>query len=297
MRIREANNRVPDYVFWSVLNAEGKDLKNTLVRKWQGLLGDRSLREEAYQSFLSDHAGFFFSDGIYRMVVLSKIRLGANWVTDFVNTCSQQSYGFSYELIEIESPHTPPFNRSGKPSERLSQAVQQIQNWKRWIDSNRSEAKRLFPSANFTLADSPNFTYTVYIGSRENTQKWQEQRNFHSKELGIKIRSFDSLTDRVRTRPIMDFWIGGDETGPKLLPSLRNQLMNPFFKAYNDSVWRQIISSTNFVLYHMVTTNADSLLRNREYNRLYKTFLGLWKSLPRRTKNLYRTRNRQLGEL
>ena len=75
---------------------------------------------------------------------------------------------------------------------RLVAAVQQIHSWKQWIEENRDEAKRLFPSALFSLHDSASFRFTIYIGRGENTANWLERRNFYSKEVGIEIRSFDA---------------------------------------------------------------------------------------------------------
>ena len=103
-------------LFWSILNHEGARVRSRIVRRWQRLLDDRKAQEEEYHQFLHDNAAWFFSDGINRLVVLSKVRLGANCVTDFVSTYSQLSYGFLYELIEIESPHTVPFTKAGNPS-------------------------------------------------------------------------------------------------------------------------------------------------------------------------------------
>ena len=96
---------------WSILNGNQARSRTRIVNAWKTLLKNKATPEETYQQFLHDNAGWFFADGIWRLIVLSKIRLGANWITDFVSTYSQLSYGFNYEFIEIKSPHTPPFTK------------------------------------------------------------------------------------------------------------------------------------------------------------------------------------------
>ena len=277
-----------DFVCWSILNSDQVRSRTRIVNAWKALLNDKATPEETYHRFLHDNAGWFFADGIWRLIVLSKIRLGANWITDFVSTYSQLSYGFNYELIEIESPHTPPFSKAGKPSMRLVAAVQQIHSWKQWIEGNRDEAKRLFPSTLFSVHDTASFRFTIYIGTRENTANWLERRNFYSKEVGIEIRSFDALTDHLMRRPVMNFWLGGDEVAfSPLSLHVRNRLMNPFAKAYTDTIWRAMISNPKFKLFHMITTNAELLLQNRTYSKEHLVFMKDLRNIPETVKNVH----------
>src|ERR1041384_7194799 len=125
--------------------------------RWIAMLGDESLREEAYQQFLTEHAGLFFSHPSAGddQLVSAKVRLGSDFTTDFVVAASVRSLGTNYTLIEIESPHTAPYTAAGTPSARLNTAVQQVLDWRRWIERNREEAKRLFPSKQFIRQNDP----------------------------------------------------------------------------------------------------------------------------------------------
>jgi hypothetical protein len=127
--------------------------------------------------------------------VISKVPLGADHVTDFVFGRDEASYGFAYEFVELESPHTPAFTRAGHPSARLSMAVQQVLNWKTWLDANRSEAKKLFRSSPFTLYDTPTVSFTIYIGrSSDRPDELLALRNRYANEININIHGFDHLT-------------------------------------------------------------------------------------------------------
>ncbi len=286
-----------ELIFWSILNHEAAAVRERIVRRWRRILTDRNHNEETYHRFLHDNAGWFFSDGVNRLVVLSKIRLGANCVTDFVTTYSQMSHGFFYELIEIESPHAPPFTNAGDPSARLAHAIRQIHDWKDWLEENREGAKRLFPSALFSIHDCANFRFTIYIGNRENTSRWLPQRNRLSSELGIEIRSFDALTDHLKRRPLLDFSILSEEIGYPISTKMMNELANPFAKAHSDKVWRQITADPNFRLHHMITTNVPLLLKNREYSNEYARFLLYWHKLPKTVRDNYVESSRGLQRL
>lgn len=234
--------------------------------QWTAMLDDRSLKEEAYQQFLTEHAGFFFSNRMAGgdQLVSAKVRLGSDFTTDFIVAASERSLGINYTLIEIESPHTAPYTRAGAPSARLSNAVQQVSNWRRWIERNREEAKRLFPSKQFIRQDDPNFSYMVVIGRRGDDH--EEKRNDYARQFGIQIRSFDTFTDALVSRRFQPFvWISRDIV-PIISEQTNNAYANPFYIAYSDPEWRRIATEGEYNVSHTVAINLDLLLRNRRYN-------------------------------
>lgn len=115
----------------------------------------KTCAEESYHRFIAKHAGFFFCDHERRFVTTSKLRLGADYLIDFAVAEERRSKGLYWELIEIETPYTPPFTRRGVPSAKLTNAIQQILDWKRWLIENRREAERLFPSNGIRTQKSP----------------------------------------------------------------------------------------------------------------------------------------------
>jgi hypothetical protein len=230
------------------------------------MLEDENLREEAYQRFLTEHAGLFFSHPSAGddQLISAKVRLGSDFTTDFVVAASVRSLGINYMLIEIESPHSSPYTAAGAPSARLNTAVQQILDWRRWIERNREEAKRLFPSKQFIRHDDPNFSYMIVIGRRESGD--EARRNDYAKKLGITIRSFDYLTDALISRRFQPFvWISRDIV-PVISEQENNAYANPFYVAYSDPEWRRIASEGEYNASHVVASNLDLLMRYRRYN-------------------------------
>ncbi len=268
MKLKNPCSTDNNYYSWSLLHREKRDIVIKLENEWNRLLSENA-KEEVYHSFLSKHAGFFlarlFDD---ESIVISKLRLGSDFIVDFVKTYDRLSAGIQYEFIEIETPGTPPYTKRGNPSARLMAAVQQIDNWRDWIKENRNEFHKIFPFYNRGIIPSERLTFTVIIGTRKNSHQWLERRNHFSDEHSIHIRSFEFFTDNLKRRTFPDF------VKPHLLEmsSLTQQieLANPFFRAYNDDSWRELI--TSYRKSQGKIELVETLLKHRDYNDLLDKF-------------------------
>lgn len=261
----------------------GSPVFSAIREEWISLLNDSSQREEAYQVFLANHAGLFFPlTTLWReQLVIAKLQLSNNYVTDFVVACNDRSGGFRYTFAEIESPHTPPFTKNGQPSARLSTAVQQLCDWQRWLEQNRSAAKKMFPSKEFIIADQPNFNFLIIMGRRENTENYLAERNYYSKKLDIEIRSFDYLTDVLDRKRFESFTTISHDLATRISDVQNNTFANPFFRAYTDADWRDIVRSPKLSISHMVGQNLSMLLEKRNYNTAAQArFMTYLKTLP-----------------
>lgn len=279
---------------WFLLNFEARPIVERIVSEWDELLNDTNNNEAVYHQFLAEYAGFFFSDGDYRIPVVSKLRLGADYETDFVVVTDKASYGFEYEFIEIETPHTVPYTSKGDPSALLTHSMQQVRNWRTWLEANRSEAKKLFPSKLFTMYDTPNFAFSVYIGRWSTSESFFAFRNRLAAESNIWVHTFDHLTYFLKNRTFGLYpaivWPDWKQVDSHTL----NRLANPFFKAYSDRKWRKIVGSYNLNLTHMIAKNAELLLKHREYNNLFREFIAIWNGLSYDKRNDYITKMEQL---
>ena len=178
--------------YWPHLQSKaGRPVLEAIQSAWEQLINKDDAKEVEYQEFLRQHAGFFFGKRAEMVLVLSKIRLGSQYETDFVVCTDNRSQGLSYNFIELEVPHTGPYTKEGNPHTRLTHAIQQVEDWRLWIEANREEAKRLFPSPGFIDRDVPNFEFIVVIGTRENSERWLHKRNAWAQRQNLQIRSFD----------------------------------------------------------------------------------------------------------
>lgn len=261
---------------WFILYSDANDIVKIIQKEWIRLLSNSNNIEEKYQKYIHEHAGFFLADRWKKNVIISKLRLGANCIPDFVIGIDARSKGFRYCLIEIKTPHTPPYIKKGDPSADLTHAMQQIRDWKAWLEKNTQEAQRIFPSDKFSLQ---NFEYLIYIGNRKNSEEFVEDRNRLAEENNIEIRSFDSLTDNLLKGNFDTFLTMSSSESESLPIEINNQLANPFCKAYTDKNWRKIVNSHKFCDFHIISKNAHILLKNRDYNPLLAKFQKIWRNL------------------
>ncbi|WP_312106410.1 Shedu anti-phage system protein SduA domain-containing protein [Acinetobacter venetianus] len=255
---------------------------NQIKDEWLNLLANKKAKELDYQLFLQQHAGFFFpSSWDNEEIIVSELVLGSEYRADFMIASSQRSYGFVYTLIEIEVPHEPAFTKNGQPRARLTHALQQIRDWKRWIENNRDQANRIFPSKRNTVTGVQHFEYIVVIGRRTDaTSDFDDKRNQLAKDLGVQIRSFDWFTDNFLKKRFSSFnCYSSDLIGPT--KDQDNDLSNPFYYAYSSKNWHDFINSPQLKLSHMIGHNIASLLSLRTLNleRLNQFKIEL-KSLP-----------------
>ena len=106
---------------WASLKKENSHILTEIISKWTELLNS-NLPEADYHEFIKEHAGFFFS-GFDRYMTISKLKLGSEFETDFVNIKDQRSNGIIYEFIEIEKPSSKLFTQNGTPAKDFNNAL------------------------------------------------------------------------------------------------------------------------------------------------------------------------------
>lgn len=155
-----------------------------MVRQFKALL-DLDPSEEQVQVFLSEHPVMLFPTALS---VRPKVKLGSDWVTDFVIRRSESDY----ELVEIESPSHPLYTKQPNPSKQLTHAVKQVQDWRQWISEFPDYARRDLPG----MARPQG---RVIIGRRARlTTEAAKALHHHNQELNhIVIETYYDLIARV----------------------------------------------------------------------------------------------------
>jgi hypothetical protein len=240
-------------------------IASELTKRWKRLLTTAGVKEHQYGTLISDYPAFFLLGmGGSPYFAISELRLGADYVVDLVIASDEASGGMVYTLIELERPQDIPFKANGDKRARLSHALDQVGNWKRWIEDNRREARRLFPcGVNKRL---PILRYRIVIGTGLNTEKWTEKRNDFATKTQLDIRSYDSLTEHLRVFPrlFQDKSILWSAEERDLTFRARNALANPFFRAFTDAEWRRLATELADSP-HFTELNAWVFLKHRSY--------------------------------
>lgn len=243
---------------WSILS-ESHPLITAVVDQWQQLLGEDH-HEKVYHNFLRKHANLFLVDGLNSYFAISKLKLGSELELDFAIPYEDHSRGLIWELIEIKRPQIAPYTENGVPSAKLTEATQQIRDWKHWIQTSRSEAKKLFSLWSVRSMRQPNFVYTIIIGTRNNSEKWLKERNQYAQENGVQVRSFDYLTERIKKKVYLDKALIGSGNWDAQNPELCIAIANPFIEAFTDSQWKKFLREPDVHGPHFIKNSCNSLL-------------------------------------
>ncbi|WP_321369967.1 Shedu anti-phage system protein SduA domain-containing protein [uncultured Draconibacterium sp.] len=241
----------------SIINTT--DFKRNLEEEWNALL-DENLTERHYHKFLIDNAGLFLGNENCHLVI-SKLKLGSDFETDFVTLSDGFSNGNRFELIEIKQPGAKLFTEKGLISKEFNQAIQQIRNWKRWLIDNRTWFKNYLPTINTRVISKSQLKFKIIIGRRLTNPHDIEKRNQIADEIGAEIRSFDYLSDKFKRREFYHTtWLATDKE------FYGEFLANPFYKAFTDSKWKQFCNSEQISGSHFYSHHCEKILKYRKYN-------------------------------
>jgi len=133
--------------------------------------------------------------------VIPQKRLGAEFVTDFI-VGERSSIGFEWLAVELESPRARLFAKDGDPRKALTHALRQVTDWRSWLQNNQNYAARARGENGLGLTDIvANIPSLIIIGRRaETSESTKARRAQMSRDLGIKIHTYDWLVDLARER-------------------------------------------------------------------------------------------------
>jgi hypothetical protein len=120
----------------------------------------------------------------------SKIKLGDQFVVDFAGF-DKSSVGPEWYLIEIESPTCRMFTKAGRQSAKLTHTIQQLSDWRTWVDENLESARRLMPYIDHPLG-------YIFMGRRNDLDQAEQtllRRIIMENRLLFRIHSLDRLLD------------------------------------------------------------------------------------------------------
>ena len=274
---------VPTLVQWSALERGANFIVRRLVRQWAKLLKQPQRAEAACHRFLAENAGIFLQRAQNFPAMISKLRLGAEFVTDLVLVENCYSEGAKYHLLELESPLDPLFTKKGVASQPLLAAIHQVIGWKSWLEAHRGEARRLFPSLMHGYNGDAVFTYSVVIGRRVKDPELLKRRRELAANLGIGIRSFDSMADGITNRWFHDTMTPISGAKDKDLDDEDlSELDNPFRRALTDPDLRELVRGEldGGHFYHAVGMKYRSMGRHSRHLAAFRKWAREHGHLP-----------------
>jgi len=130
--------------------------------------------------------------------VIPHQRMKVQMMTDFV-IGGMSSDRFEWFAVELESPKARSFTRSRDPGRQLNHAIQQVQDWRAWLQRNLNYAARGREEGGLGLTDIvPRLPGLILIGRRsEFLQGSREPRLEMIADLNINIHTYDWLLESV----------------------------------------------------------------------------------------------------
>ncbi len=164
---------------------------------------DAAADEEDLQRFLSDNP-VFLEPAFAR--VWPKLPLGAH-VTDFV---FQRATG-EYLVVELEHPRKKLFTKRGVQSAQLTQAIDQVLDWRRYIEDNLTTVQRELGLENIT----PNPKSMIVIGRARDLagENRRKLATLAGQWPNLRILTYDDL--RTETVQRLENMAGPLERGAK----------------------------------------------------------------------------------
>lgn len=253
---------------WTILNDKYSDILDDVRSEWNSLMS-QNYNEEQYHKFIAEHSSMCWGNNFYFSI--SKLDLGGKFIPDFVLVSENGSLGLQYTLVEIEKPCTQSVTQQGDSAVGLTHAIGQIRNWKHWIKNHIKEAGELFPSK-FSSEGDGHINYMLIIGKRSELDFDKElERYKQGLEVGYEIRTFDYITDNLKSYRAYDFIHPNSDVNSKYWEEgLFYEFANPFFKSIDNKEWQKLVRNPDLVRTHMIGQNIkifnDVMKANEKYN-------------------------------
>jgi hypothetical protein len=174
--------------------------------------GEDGEDERPIQRCLASHpellATLFSSS--YGTFVRPQVSLGGNKVPDFA-VATADTAGIHWILIELESPRAALAIAKGRLADKAREGVQQIEDWREWLQANLDYAHRPPEEQGLGLPEiRPEAEGIVFIGRRDAArQATTGVRRRLMEQSRITIHSYDWLLDAVDAQTRQKRRLGG----------------------------------------------------------------------------------------
>jgi len=160
--------------------------------------------EEDLQNFLTENSIFLVQHlgGGHGRYVIPKPRLGAELIPDFL-IAEMSSIGIEWYGVELKSPFAEMFTSSGQPSHLVTQAIQQVMEWRTWLESNLPYARNPKPEDGLGLVGiTSDLPATILMGRRDKEfpSNFNAFRRQTKSRQDIEIHTYDWLVEQAKIR-------------------------------------------------------------------------------------------------
>ncbi|WP_020521675.1 Shedu anti-phage system protein SduA domain-containing protein [Catelliglobosispora koreensis] len=158
--------------------------------------------EKPLQRYFTDHPWMLAGElGAGCRWVIPETRLGAEFRADFL-IARLDSRGVRWTLVELESPRARLFTKDRRPRKELAKGLNQILEWRAWLNDNRSYARRGGRTGlGLYDIDGEACSGLVLIGrGNDRTETDRELLQRHEFRNNVQIHSYDWIVREAQQR-------------------------------------------------------------------------------------------------
>ena len=198
--------------YLDVVELKDVDRLRSKAAKFKRLVGSTRCLERDVLGFIKKNKAYFiigsilkrYQFGHHEAYLFPEFPLGNSYVVDYL-LVGRSSGGYEFLFLELEDPFKKSVLAKGDLANSYRKGLNQISDWKSWLDSYFTSLREVFKSAKkpgmalpdeFIDYDTSRIHYAVVSGSREGySEKTYRLRRDKHKHDGVLILHYDNLAD------------------------------------------------------------------------------------------------------
>ena len=193
------------------------DLKNKKIEFESGietfetLINEKTIKEIDVLRYINENRNYFivgslFKDtqfGHHEAYLFREFPLGTKYRVDYL-LIGKSSFGYHFVFVELESVNGRTTIESGDFGDAIRKGINQIKDWKIWLESNYPALKEIYNSEKnsdinlpkeFYEYDSSRISYVVVSGRREHFKEKTYRLKRDLIKENIKLYHYDNLLE------------------------------------------------------------------------------------------------------
>lgn len=186
-------------------------LEEKLLEQYFDVIGKNGNTENQIQEFLEENTifipmPFLLNHYLHMNCVISKFKLGNEFVTDFAYLTKSSDY-WEFVLVELEDAKKKIFTNDKENiyfHSQFSHAYDQITSWKAYVNKNREAILHQIDKLRVPLNEnSVRFKYVLVIGRNAEKDNSEKRRAMFAEKSDndIRVMTYDSLVSQCKSVP------------------------------------------------------------------------------------------------
>jgi len=198
--------------YLDVVELKDEEKLRQKLGKFRRLLENRKCTERDVLRFIKTNKAYFivgsilkrYQFGHHGAFLFPEFPLGNSHVADYL-LVGDSSGGYEFLFVELEDPVRKSVMAKGAFGKTCRKGLEQIGDWKSWLDSHYSSLREVFKSAKkpgtalpdaFIDYDSSRMHFAVISGARKDySEKTYRLRRDKHKNDGVLVLHYDNLVD------------------------------------------------------------------------------------------------------